>query len=51
MLVALYELETIGRLCVSGLCRRYMSQKQDRVDREIIINKLYEKQWIHLYSK
>lgn len=50
-LVVLYEIETIGRLCVSGLCHRFMFQKQDRVEREIIITKLYENQWIHLYSK
>lgn len=51
MLVVLYDLETIGRLCVSSLCYRFMSQKQYRVETEIIITKLYENQWIHLYSK
>lgn len=27
ILIALYELETIGRLCISGLCHRRMPQK------------------------
>lgn len=51
ILVVLFDLETIGRLCVSSLCHRFMSQKQYRVETEIIITKLYENQWIHLYSK
>lgn len=51
MLVVLYDLETIGRLCVSSLCHRLMPQKQYRVETEIIITKLYGNQWIHLYSK
>lgn len=51
ILVYTSDIETIGRLCISGLCHRFMPQKPYRMEREIIIPKLYENQWIHLYSK